>query len=511
MWCSLSIYGRTFLLMLAALVVAEAVGIAFVIYRPPTHDAPVQLSTVVRVLGGRPATDPFAPGFPGTPGPHGDWPAGEGAASGKGPPSSGPALSSGGAGLAPGAGGPNGGGVGPGAMPPPGGPPPGGPGGPPGPPGAPPDITLTVLVSPNTPATTDAKLAPADTLRTLVASQLGADAAGVIFYATAADEHTAATAPIGSIMLRSSFLAGVRRPDGTWRYVNRVVEGFPNALHRRAMLLFALGTATLMPLAWLFARALSAPIRRFSEAAQRLGMDPNAPALPREGPKEMLVAVDSFNSMQARLNRLIRERTNMVGAIAHDLRTPLTRLAFRIDDLPSPLREKVDRDIQEMKTMIAAALDFIRDRSLTPQLERLDFRLLVEGVVDNQSDLGHDVTLQAGVPLTLTGNPLALRRMVTNLVENALKYGERARLRLRVVNDRCVLEIDDDGPGIPESLREQVFEPFFRLESSRNRDTGGIGLGLSTVRAIVLEHGGEVTLGNRKGGGLRVSVVLPVA
>lgn len=354
------------------------------------------------------------------------------------------------------------------------------------------------------------KLATADTLRALLASQLGVDSASVVFYATPADVRSAATAHIGNIMLRDSFLAGVRRSDGTWRSVNRVVEGFPNALHRRAMLLFALGAATLMPLAWLFARALSAPIRRFSEAAQRLGMDPSAPALAREGPREMLVAVDSFNTMQARLNRLIRERTNMVGAIAHDLRTPLTRLAFRLDDLPSPLREKVDRDIQEMKTMISAALDFIRDRSVTTQLERLDFRLLVESVVDNQSDLGHDVTLQAGEPLTLTGNPLALRRMIANLVENALKYGERARLRLRVVDNRCVLEIDDDGPGIPESLQEQVFEPFFRLESSRNRDTGGIGLGLSTVRAIVLEHGGDITLGNRKGGGLRVSVVLPV-
>ena len=508
MWRSLSIYGRTFLLMLAALVVAEAVGIAFVIYRPPTHDAPVQLSTVVRTLAGR-----------GGPGGAGPW--GPGAGRPTGPPPGAADQP----GLAPdgnhslGNGPPSGGG--PGGGPRPGGPPPvgvqsGPPGPPPGmlsgsPPGAPPDITLTALASSKQPVPTNTQLVPADTLHALVASQLGADAAGVVFYATAADEHSASTAPIGSIMLRSSFLAGVRRPDGTWRYVNRVVEGFPNALQRRAMLLFALGAATLMPLAWLFARALSAPIRRFSEAAQRLGMDPNAPALPREGPKEMLVAVDSFNSMQARLNRLIRERTNMVGAIAHDLRTPLTRLAFRIDDLPSSLREKVDRDIQEMKTMISAALDFIRDRSLTPQLERLDLRLLVEGVVDNQSDLGHDVTLQAGVPLTITGNPLALRRMVTNLVENALKYGERARLRLRVVNDRCVLEIDDDGPGIPEALQEQVFEPFFRLESSRNRDTGGIGLGLSTVRAIVLEHGGEVTLGNRKGGGLRVSVTLSVS
>ena len=490
-WRSLSIYGRTFLLMLAALVVAEAVGIAFVIYRPPTHDAPVPFSGLAWVLAGR-----------GESGGAGASPA-QGLAGPRKPPGQQGAFG-GPPGLPPG--------------PPPddvgrrlgGGPPFGGPPGPPGSLGLPPDTSLVTAISSTRPVPANEKLATADTLRALLASQLGVDSASVVFYATPADVRSAATAHIGNIMLRDSFLAGVRRSDGTWRSVNRVVEGFPNALHRRAMLLFALGAATLMPLAWLFARALSAPIRRFSEAAQRLGMDPSAPALAREGPREMLVAVDSFNTMQARLNRLIRERTNMVGAIAHDLRTPLTRLAFRLDDLPSPLREKVDRDIQEMKTMISAALDFIRDRSVTTQLERLDFRLLVESVVDNQSDLGHDVTLQAGEPLTLTGNPLALRRMIANLVENALKYGERARLRLRVVDNRCVLEIDDDGPGIPESLQEQVFEPFFRLESSRNRDTGGIGLGLSTVRAIVLEHGGDITLGNRKGGGLRVSVVLPV-
>ena len=474
-WRGLSIYGRTFLLMLAALVVAEAMGLAFVVYRPPTNDEPVQLSSVARRLrqpgdgGGRDRSLPEE----------------------RAPNSQAPF-----------------------AGPP--GPPPGGfaDGGPPpdAPPGPPPDSGLILSTVPTPPMPTDRELKAAGTLRGRLAQLLGVDRSAVVVFATAADERSAATASqVGNTLLRASFSAARKTSNGSWRVVERVVEGFPNALHRRAMLLFGVGAATLLPLAWLFARALSAPIRRFSEAAQRLGRDPNAPLLAREGPAEMLVAVDSFNSMQARLNRLVQERTQMVGAIAHDLRTPLTRLAFRLDDLPHPLREKVDTDIQEMKSMISAALDFIRDRSVGGQQERLDFRLLVESVVDDQSDLGHDVTLQAGMPITLGGNPLALRRMVVNLVDNALKYGERARLRLRAANDRCMLEIDDDGPGIPEQLQEQVFEPFFRLENSRNRDTGGIGLGLAAVRAIVLEHGGEITLGNRKGGGLRVAVSLPVA
>jgi two-component system, OmpR family, sensor kinase len=135
----------------------------------------------------------------------------------------------------------------------------------------------------------------------------------------------------------------------------------------------------------------------------------------------------------------------------------------------------------------------------------------VESVVDDQADVGHDVSLTTGEPVTLHGDPLSLRRMVVNLVDNALKYGERARLRLRAAAEQVTLEIDDDGPGIPDNLQQRVFEPFFRAESSRNRDTGGIGLGLTTVRAIVLDHGGHIEVRNRKEGGLRVIVSLPLA
>jgi two-component system OmpR family sensor kinase len=459
---SLSIYGRTFLLMLAALIVAEAVGIAFVVYRPPTQDQPVQLFSVARLLqqvgDERGSQGPFGGGPPPGPPPGGF---------GDGRPPDGAA-------------------------------------------GPPPETVLPVRNSP-TPPTPANGMSASEPLRMRLAQLLGVDRSAVLVFASESDQSSRrAPAQGNNATLQRSFVAARHMSDGSWNIVEREVEGFPNALHRRAMLLFALGAATLLPLAWLFARALSAPIRRFSEAARRLGRDPNAPPLPREGPTEMLVAVDSFNAMQARLNRLIQERTHMVGAIAHDLRTPLTRLAFRLEDLPQPLREKVDADILEMKSMVSAALDFIRDRALSGQREPLDFRLLVESVVDDQSDLGYDVVLQSGTPITIAGNPLALRRMVGNLVDNALKYGERARLRLRVANDTCILEIDDDGPGIPEQLQQQVFEPFFRLETSRSRDTGGIGLGLATVRAIVLDHGGEIGLGNRKGGGLRVTVSLPM-
>jgi two-component system, OmpR family, sensor kinase len=276
------------------------------------------------------------------------------------------------------------------------------------------------------------------------------------------------------------------------------------------MMLFAISLLVLLPVSWLFARALAAPISRFSQAAKRLGTDPHAPSLERAGPQEMLVAIDSFNAMQGRVTRLLQERSQMIGAIAHDLRTPLMRLAFRLDSLESPLREKVESDINEMKLMISAALDFLRDQAASATRERLDLRLLVESVVDNQSDVGHDVSLGSGESILIEGDPLSLRRMVVNLVDNAIKYGARARLRLKVAGALCTLEIDDDGPGIPDALQQRVFEPFFRTEASRNRDTGGIGLGLTTVRAIVLDHGGNIELRNRKGGGLRVTVQLPI-
>lgn len=455
--------------MLAALLVAEGIGLTLFINRPPLHNAPVDLSQIADALRPQDATEQEQRQDHGPP-PWEDR-------------------------------GRSGGGFGP----PPGPPPDQGH----GPGSSSPRAELAVRESATAPeAPSDIDRTASARLQTQLARLLDADDASVRLYVSAND---AMSGQGNNTTLREGFVAAYRKPDGQWRIVESIVQGFPNTFHKQAMWLFAIGILVLLPLAWLFARALSAPIRRFSQAAKRLGNDPSAPPVPREGPTEMLQAVDSFNTMQARLNRLLQERTHMIGAIAHDLRTPLMRLAFRLDDLPEPLHGKVDADIQEMKAMISAALDFIRDRSQSGQHERLDFRLLVESVVDDRTDLGHDVTLQSGTPITMEGDPLALRRLVVNLVDNALKYGERARLRLRPGQGGCVLEVDDDGPGIPDALQHQIFEPFFRLETSRNRDTGGIGLGLATVRSIVLDHGGDVSVSNRKEGGLRATVFLPSA
>ena len=312
--------------------------------------------------------------------------------------------------------------------------------------------------------------------------------------------------------MRGRFTAALQQPDGRWRVVQAADRSLSAAFKLQVAMLFGIGLLLMLPLAWWFSRALSAPIRRFADAADQLGRNPDAPPLPRSGPPELLRATDSFNAMQARLSRMVAERTHMVGAIAHDLRTPLARLAFRLDDIDSPLRERAAADIDEMKHMITVALEFLRDQSFRGPRERLDFRDLVESVVDDAADIGQDVTLAPdSEPVMIDADPLALRRVVGNLIGNAVKYGLRARVRIRAMDDHARLEIEDDGPGIDMALGDKLFMPFFRGENSRNKETGGIGLGLAAARAIVLRHGGEIGLSNLQRGGLQAWVTLPRA
>jgi len=307
--------------------------------------------------------------------------------------------------------------------------------------------------------------------------------------------------------LRGDFVAAYRQADGRWRIVENTRER--SSFTARLAMLFLAGVLALLPLAWWFSRALAAPIHQFARAADRMGRDADAPALPLTGPSEIAGAAAAFNAMQARLNRLLQERSEMAGAIAHDLRTPLARLAFRLDALPAEARGKAAADIAEMSQMIEATLEFIHDQNRVRAREPLDLRLLVESVADNLRDTGHDVRFAEGAPAPMEGDPLSLRRMVANLVDNALKYGRRARLALAAEKDGYRLLVDDDGPGIDPAQAEPLFLPFVRGDASRNRGTGGIGLGLASVKSTVLAHGGEVALANLDGGGLRASVYLP--
>ncbi len=312
-------------------------------------------------------------------------------------------------------------------------------------------------------------------------------------------------------LLLGGFELGVRRPDGRWLVVSPNSTFGIDPWQRRLFLVLAIAAVAVSPLAWWFARRLAAPIAALAAGAERLGRDPSAPRLQIRGSPEVTLAVNAFNEMQQRLRQYVEDRTEMIGAIAHDLRTPLTRLRFRIEAVPEEIRAKLASDIDQMEAMIAATLTFVRDASRPRERVKLEIASLVETIMDEAAETGADSAAEASDRVVVDGDPVALRRLITNLVDNALKFGSAARGRVFAVDGMAVVQIDDDGPGIAPDQIERAFEPFHRLETSRNRDTGGIGLGLAVVRAIARGHGGDVTLESRKGGGLRAQVRLPLA
>lgn len=306
------------------------------------------------------------------------------------------------------------------------------------------------------------------------------------------------------------FTIGVRQSDGQWLIASPKPTFRLESWQGHILLTLLLSALAISPLAWLFARRLARPIAVFAEAAERLGRDPRAAPLEVVGSSEVAAAAEAFNRMQERLRRYVDDRTAMVGAIAHDLRTPLTRLRFRIEAAPDDIRGKLAADIDQMDAMISATLSFVRDTSRAGPREKLELSSLVESILDEAAETGADATPLPSEKLVIEGDPLALRRLVSNLVENAVKYGQRARGRVFAEDGCAIIEIEDDGPGVPAEEMERVFEPFYRREPSRSRETGGAGLGLAVVRSIARAHGGDVTLHNRSGGGLTSRVSLPL-
>lgn len=310
--------------------------------------------------------------------------------------------------------------------------------------------------------------------------------------------------------LISPFQVGVRQADGRWMVVHPEVPFGLSDWQQRVAIWFALSALAMSPVAWIYARRLSRPIQVFAAAAERLGRDPRAPPLEVKGPAEVATAARAFNEMQERLRRYVEDRTAMVGAIAHDLRTPLTRLRFRIESLPEDQRIKYASDLDQMEAMITATLTFVRDATKAAERTPLELSSLVESLCDEMAETGAQTEVEPGEKVILEGDPMALRRLIANLLENAVKFGGGARARVFRDADNAVVEIDDNGPGIPEKDSERVFDPFYRREPSRSRQTGGIGLGLAIVRSIARGHGGDVSLINRVGGGLTARVQLPL-
>jgi len=310
--------------------------------------------------------------------------------------------------------------------------------------------------------------------------------------------------------LLAPFKVGVRQADGRWLVLEPKPSFSISAWQARILLWFLVSALVMAPVAYLFARRLASPIALFAEAADRLGRDPRAPPLELKGPAEIAAAVATFNAMQERLRRYVEDRTAMIGAVAHDLRTPLTRLRFRIEAAPEELRAKMAGDIDQMDAMLGATMAFVRDAARPAARTRLELSSLLESLTDDMAETGTDAKVERADRVVVEGDPVALRRLFANLLDNAVKFGGRARARVFAEDDCAVVEIDDDGPGLPADELERVFEPFYRREPSRSRETGGIGLGLAVVRSVARAHGGDAQLSNRPDGGLRAKVTIPL-
>jgi signal transduction histidine kinase len=274
-------------------------------------------------------------------------------------------------------------------------------------------------------------------------------------------------------------------------------------------LLFIAISMTLLGL-WA-ARALTSPLRAFAKAAEGFNLDAAFAPLPERGPHEIRTAARAFNQMRDRIKHLIEDRVRMLAAVGHDLRTPITRLRLRSEFVEDEaLRGRMLSDLDQMKAMVEAVLVYLRDGRSQEGLTKIDLATSLQTIADQFADLGHDVRYAGPDHAAIPARPDALHRAIANLVDNAVRYGGKALIRLAVAPAAVTITIEDDGPGIPEADKATMLEPFQRGEAARTMDSAtGFGLGLSIARAVVEAHGGTLTLANREPRGLAATIALP--
>jgi signal transduction histidine kinase len=274
--------------------------------------------------------------------------------------------------------------------------------------------------------------------------------------------------------------------------------------------IIALFLVSIAFLAYLVARMTTRPLKQLAQAAKDLGNDINHPPLALTGASEIRQASAAFNAMQARIRQYIFQRTQMLAAITHDLQTPLTRLRLRLEKVGDPeLQERLVGDLSAMQAMVREGLDLARSMDTTETMQALDFDSLLDSVCADASDAGQQVVLNGRAAMALMGRPMGLRRCLVNLIDNAVKYGHEAVVTVERMAGAARIRIRDAGPGIALAEQARVFEPFYRVESSRSRESGGTGLGLTIARNIAEQHGGTLALANHPDGGLEVTLVLP--
>lgn len=306
------------------------------------------------------------------------------------------------------------------------------------------------------------------------------------------------------------FRIQVELQDGSWV---RFERGLPeNLFDWPGKLLFALIILlfSVILLSLFGVHSIVRPLRELRQAAEGLGKDIRQSPLRLSGPSEVRETARAFNTMQQRLKNYIEDRAGVLAAVSHDLKTPLTRLRLRADLMDDEeLRQKTQKDLDEMESMVGATLDFMRGTETSEPSQRLDLTALLESVQQDAQEAGKEVAIEGSVATPFTGKPLALKRCIVNLVENAVRYGGSCEIAISDNEMEVSINIRDRGPGIPEEMLEKVFNPFFRVESSRAQHTGGTGLGLGIARNIARAHGGDLTLHKRSGGGLCAMLTLP--
>jgi signal transduction histidine kinase len=313
-----------------------------------------------------------------------------------------------------------------------------------------------------------------------------------------------APAPPGVVLI-SGFEIGAQLPDGRWLVMRQGRNWAELSWIGRATLIIG-GTLLLLSLlaAW-FARRLTRPIRNFSEAVQAVGVDPQSEPVREEGPRELRGAARAVNTMQARLRALIADRTKTLAAVAHDMRTPLMRLRLTAENAAPEQRDKMAKEIEEVEALVASFIAFARDDPAEEARVRLDLAALLQSIADDHAEAGRNVSFEGKERVVITGQSLGLKRLFSNLVDNALKYGASARIKLRSEENAVIVDVEDDGPGIPSDQRESVFEPFVRLNAEGTR---GAGLGLAAARSIARAHGGDIVILDA-GRGALLRVTLP--
>lgn len=301
----------------------------------------------------------------------------------------------------------------------------------------------------------------------------------------------------------------LRARDGSWiRFRSEGhFKGNPMMLHYTASVLLLLGCVVLIAL--LFGRMIARPLHQIVEAAETVRRDEPV-SVTVEGPREVRQVASAFEAMQARLLAHVRERVQSLAAMSHDLRTPLARLQLNASLVEDPeTRAAIEQDVAEMEAFVTSILDYLRGDDPEPA-QLADISSIILTVIDEARDLGADVTFSGPERMEQVTRPLKLKRLIRNIVQNAVRHGGNARVKLEIEHGGIVIMVDDDGPGIPEDKWDAVFEPFVRIESSRNRQTGGAGLGLAISRQLADRLGGSIGLSNLDPGGLRVVIRLPV-